>query len=106
MRGMAVLIMTTEFILGAQTMWHGVPIVCLPGFGDQPDNAARAAAQGAGIALPIVWKVKEEKVYAALMRLLTEPSFKIAARKVSKRMSSQKRRGVERTAGGPLALGK
>jgi UDP:flavonoid glycosyltransferase YjiC (YdhE family) len=30
---------------------HGLPLVCIPLVGDQPDNAARVVAHGAGIRL-------------------------------------------------------
>jgi hypothetical protein len=83
-------------------MWHGVPILCMPGFGDQPDMAARPAHHGAGLALPYIWKAKEEEVYAALMRLITEPSFKESAQKLSRRLRAAKQIGPAAAAGGFL----
>ncbi len=80
-------------------MWHGVPIVTLPWGVDQPDMAARVAHQGAGIALPYVWFVKEEQLYQAMMRVLTEPSFKEKAKELSVRLRSHKRTGLQRAAG-------
>jgi UDP:flavonoid glycosyltransferase YjiC (YdhE family) len=32
-------------------LMHGVPVICLPMGRDQPDNAARIAARGAGLTL-------------------------------------------------------
>jgi hypothetical protein len=84
-------------------MWHGVPILCMPGFGDQPDMAARPAHHGAGLALPYIWKAKEEEVYAALLRLITEPSFKENAQKLSRRLRAAKQIGPAAAAGGPFA---
>ena len=87
-----------------QALWHGVPIVCLPGFGDQPDNAARVASQGAGLALPFIWKVREKQLHEALTRLLTEPSFRHAAGAVGKRLRAQKRTGAQQSVGEALLL--
>ena len=80
-------------------MWHGVPVVGLPGGADQPDNALKLAHRGAGIALPFMWNVKEQQVYHALMRVLSEPSFKEKAQEVSLRLRSHKRTGLQRAAG-------
>jgi UDP:flavonoid glycosyltransferase YjiC (YdhE family) len=58
----------------------GVPAVVIPGFADQPRNAERVAALGAGIA------VAEEDVAGlgeAVRRLLGEPSFRTAAQRVA-----------------------
>jgi MGT family glycosyltransferase len=43
----------TQCGLGAliKTLRHGVPVVCVPIAGDQPDNAARAVRRGAGVRL-------------------------------------------------------
>jgi MGT family glycosyltransferase len=55
---LAVLAHTDVFIthMGANSMHeallHGVPLVCVPYFGDQPQNAARVVARGAGVLLP------------------------------------------------------
>jgi MGT family glycosyltransferase len=54
----AVLANTDVFVthMGANSMheglFHGVPLVCSPHFGDQPHNAERVVAQGAGVLLP------------------------------------------------------
>jgi UDP:flavonoid glycosyltransferase YjiC (YdhE family) len=56
----------------------GVPSVIVPGFADQPRNAARVAQLGAGIALDDAAGLRE-----AVMRLLTEPSYRRAAEAVA-----------------------
>ncbi|HTM43504.1 MAG TPA: nucleotide disphospho-sugar-binding domain-containing protein [Polyangiaceae bacterium] len=67
---LAVLAHTDVFVthVGANSMhealFHGVPLVCIPHFGDQPQNAARVVAQGAGVPLP------KNEITAA--RVLTE----------------------------------
>lgn len=54
----AVLAHTDVFVshVGANSMheslFHGVPLVCIPYFGDQPQNAARVVGRGAGVLLP------------------------------------------------------
>ena len=55
----------------------GVPLVCLPLGRDQPDNAARVAARGAGLRLPA--DASTDAIAAAVRRVLTEPGFKVAA---------------------------
>ncbi len=57
----------------------GVPLLCLPMGRDQPDNAARIAARGAGLRLDP--SASPEEIAAALTRLLEEPAFREAARR-------------------------
>ena len=57
----------------------GVPLLCLPMGRDQPDNAARIAARGAGLRLDP--SASPEEIGAALTRLIEEPAFRDAARR-------------------------
>ena len=57
---------------------NGVPLLCLPMGRDQPDNAARIVARGAGLRLDP--SASAEAIGAAVMRLITEPGFRQAAR--------------------------
>jgi MGT family glycosyltransferase len=66
----------------------GVPLVCLPLIADQPDNAARIAAQGAGIWLSP--SASPERIREALNRVLSEPSFREAARRLGEQMAGEK----------------
>ena len=56
---------------------NGVPLVCLPMGRDQPDNAARIVARGAGLRLDPAAPAAE--IAAAVMRLVEEPAFRDAA---------------------------
>ena len=55
----------------------GVPIVCMPTGRDQPDNAARLVARGAGV--KVSKKASPAKVAAAVQRVLDDPSYRAAA---------------------------
>jgi hypothetical protein len=59
---------------------HGVPMLCLPLVGDQPDNAARVVARGAGVRLEAAASV--EQIREAVMLLLADPRFTAAARRL------------------------
>ena len=59
---------------------HGVPLLCMPLIADQPENAARIVSRGAGVLLRP--DASAADIRAALERLLTEPSFREAARKL------------------------
>ena len=60
----------------------GVPLVVLPLFADQPYNAARVAAVGAGITLE-GGRAAISQLYGALRRVLTEASFRDNARRIA-----------------------
>jgi MGT family glycosyltransferase len=57
----------------------GVPLLCLPLGREQPLNAARVEALGAGLVLPPT--AAEADVRQAAERLLAEPSFRNAAQR-------------------------
>lgn len=65
----------------------GVPLVCLPVVGDQPDNAARISAHGAGIQLPA--DASPEQISAAIEHVLVDPKFKEAALRLKAAMLSE-----------------
>lgn len=57
---------------------HGVPVVCLPGGRDNYQNAARAQACGAGIALDA--EAEPSRIREAIGEVLAEPGYARAAR--------------------------
>jgi UDP:flavonoid glycosyltransferase YjiC (YdhE family) len=75
--------MVTQCGLGTLTkaLAHGVPLVCIPLVGDQPDNAARVVAHGAGIRLDR--HATPQRISAAIQRVLTEPGFAESARRLA-----------------------
>jgi UDP:flavonoid glycosyltransferase YjiC (YdhE family) len=59
---------------------NGLPLLILPNGRDQGDNAARVEAKGAGLRLPPT--ASEAEIAAAVKRLIREPHFRIAARRL------------------------
>jgi UDP:flavonoid glycosyltransferase YjiC (YdhE family) len=68
------------------TLAAGVPMVVTPMFADQPFNADRVAAVGAGLA--VARPASAAEIRAALSRVLDEGSFKAAARRVAEEMAT------------------
>jgi UDP:flavonoid glycosyltransferase YjiC (YdhE family) len=75
--------MVTQCGLGTlmKALAHGVPLVCIPLVGDQPDNAARIVAHGAGIRLER--DTTPEQIRAAVQRVLTQPGFGESVRRIA-----------------------
>jgi UDP:flavonoid glycosyltransferase YjiC (YdhE family) len=66
-------------VLGA--LAHGIPLVLLPMGADQPQNAERCAALGAGRVLEVV-ALTPEDVREAVSAVLSEPSYRDAAERL------------------------
>jgi len=60
---------------------HGVPLVCIPLVGDQPENAARIQTLGAGVRLPA--DADPARIRRAIERVLTDPAFRGSAQRVA-----------------------
>lgn len=55
-----------------ETMYHGVPVVGIPLFGDHYDTMTRVQAKGMGLLLE--WTtLTEAELHTALVRVITEP---------------------------------
>jgi demethyllactenocin mycarosyltransferase len=65
-----------------EALYYGVPLVCIPHMGDQPQNAERVVAQGAGVILPLD-EVSSARVAADVQHVLDDPSFRANAARLS-----------------------
>lgn len=73
-----------------QAGYHGVPIVGMPLFGEQPDNIAVAEDRGFGLAVSVHSKSLATELEKALNRVLHEPSFAANAGRISKLMKAKR----------------
>jgi MGT family glycosyltransferase len=67
---------------------HGLPLVCIPLVSDQPDNAARIVAAGAGIRLS--HRSTTAQIAAAIERVLVEERFREGARRMAALMALER----------------
>lgn len=81
--------MVTQCGLGTlmKALAHGVPVVCIPLVGDQPENAARVVAHGAGIRLER--DASSGEIRSAIQRVLTQPGFGESARRLAKILAKE-----------------
>ncbi len=70
----------------------GVPILCLPTGRDQPDNAARLKARGAGIKLSK--RAAPRRIRAAVQRILDDPSYAAAASRLGAQLRAESDSGA------------
>jgi len=80
-------VLVTQCGIGTLTkgLIHGVPLICVPLLGDQPDNAARVVARDAGIKIPN--DAPAEQISAAIQRVLSDQRFRTAARRLGAAMA-------------------
>ncbi|XP_043827751.1 2-hydroxyacylsphingosine 1-beta-galactosyltransferase isoform X1 [Dromiciops gliroides] len=79
-----------------ETMYHGVPVVGIPLFGDHYDTMIRVQAKGMGILLE--WKsMTEQDLYEALVKVINDPSYRARAQKLSEIHKDQPSHPVNRT---------
>lgn len=65
-----------------EAMYHGVPVVGVPLFGDHYDTMTRVQAKGMGIMLE--WKrMSEEDLYQAMVKVMKDPRYKESAQILS-----------------------
>ncbi|KAI8502782.1 UDP-glucuronosyltransferase 2A1 [Branchiostoma belcheri] len=79
----------------SEALHHGVPMVCLPQFADQPGNAARVVARGLGVTLDIS-AVTTDQLYQAIRRVLTNNSYRETADRLSRLHRDQSQSPMER----------
>jgi UDP:flavonoid glycosyltransferase YjiC (YdhE family) len=70
----------------SRALIHGLPQLIMPNGRDQTDNALRVEARGAGLVLP--GTAPEEDIAAAINRLIREPHFRVAARRLGDAMAT------------------
>ncbi|XP_075277002.1 2-hydroxyacylsphingosine 1-beta-galactosyltransferase [Opisthocomus hoazin] len=79
-----------------ETMYHGVPVVGIPLFGDHYDTMTRVQAKGMGILLN--WKtVTESELYETLVKVINDPSYRQRAQRLSEIHKDQPGHPVNRT---------
>ncbi|XP_035677908.1 UDP-glucuronosyltransferase 1A1-like isoform X2 [Branchiostoma floridae] len=78
-----------------EALHHGVPMVCLPLFGDQPANAARVVARGLGVKLDFS-TVTSDQLYEAILLVVTNNSYRETAARLSRLHRDQPQSPMER----------
>lgn len=71
-----------------EATYHGVPMLLIPAYGDQPTNAARVVAEGWGLSMDL-HAITEDAFTSNVIRLLEEDSYRNVARKRSALMQDQ-----------------
>jgi UDP:flavonoid glycosyltransferase YjiC (YdhE family) len=71
----------------SRALLNGLPLLVLPNGRDQGDNAARVEAKGAGLRLPPT--ASEAEIAVAVTRLIKEPQFQAAARRMAALMKAE-----------------
>ncbi|XP_043912542.1 2-hydroxyacylsphingosine 1-beta-galactosyltransferase-like isoform X2 [Protopterus annectens] len=79
-----------------ESIYHGVPVVGIPFYGDQYDIMTRIQANGMGILLD--WsRMTEEDLYQALSTVITDPRYKNRAAYISTLHHDQPQHALNRT---------
>jgi UDP:flavonoid glycosyltransferase YjiC (YdhE family) len=65
----------------AKSLLHGLPVVAVPGVGDQRENAARVARAGAGVVVP-ARRLRPGALADAVLRVIDDPAYRAAARRL------------------------
>ncbi|XP_035663627.1 UDP-glucuronosyltransferase 2C1-like [Branchiostoma floridae] len=78
-----------------EALHHGVPMVCLPLFFDQPGNAARVVARGLGVKLDLS-AVTTDQLYEAITLVITNKSYRETAARLSRLHRDQPQSPMER----------
>lgn len=71
-----------------ECMWFGKPMLVLPIFWDQHDNAQRVQETGYGVRLP-TYRLEQDAVAAALTRLISDQSLRQRAAEAGRRLRNR-----------------
>jgi MGT family glycosyltransferase len=71
----------------SRALSHGLPLLVMPFGRDQGDIAARVEARGVGLTLPPT--ATDTEIATAIIRLMEEPQFRIAARRLGGIMTAE-----------------
>ncbi|XP_062963871.1 UDP-glucuronosyltransferase 2A1 isoform X4 [Cynocephalus volans] len=78
-----------------EAIYHGVPMVGIPMFADQPDNIAHMKAKGAAVELNMNTMTRED-LFNALRAVINEPSYKENAMRLSRIHHDQPMKPLDR----------
>ncbi len=79
-----------------QGAYHGVPLIGMPLFAEQPDNIARAIDRGFALSVSVKkLETLAKDLELALKRVLKEPSFAANAARVSRIMQAHRETPAE-----------
>ena len=78
-----------------ETLCHQKPVVAIPISGDQPNNAAEVERLGFGISQPWL-SLDEDELYNALDKVLHDPKYTEAAKRVGSTLNDQLTRPLDR----------